>query len=129
MDVREYAERAVQELLSADAVLPEQFWGSEGNARSSSGEVSLMWAVFADGIDCYRRNAHASSLRQRTEFKEAEFWVLATDWDWPFSFVNLCEAFGFDPVAVRGALERWKHQGTERGFRRQRFRPVALHAA
>lgn len=129
MDARECAERAVQDLLSADTVLPEQFWASDGGAFSPSGERGLMWAVFADGIDCYRRNAHATSLRQRTEFKEAEYWVFSTDWDWPFSFVNLCEAFGFDPMAVRGALERWKSQRAGGAFRRQRFRPATLHAA
>ena len=129
MDMCECAERAIQELLSADTVLPEQFWASEGGSFSPSGERWLMWAVFADGIDCYRRNAHATSVRERTEFKEAEHWVLSTDWDWPFSFVNLCEAFGFDPAAVRGALERCKRRSADGAFRRQRFRPVTLHAA
>ncbi|MFQ5666854.1 MAG: hypothetical protein ACE5I7_10535 [Candidatus Binatia bacterium] len=129
MDRREITEPMLQRLLAANAVLPEQFWSVEGSATERSGEQALMWAVLADGIECYRRNAHAASLQQRSEFLEAEAWIFSTDWDWPFSFVNLCEAFGFDPAAVREVLERWKHKRTGKAVRRQRFRPVTLHAA
>jgi hypothetical protein len=128
MDPREGSEGVLQELLSADSVLPEQFWTFGEVTTHLSGERALMWAVFADGIEAYRRNAHGTSLRQRTEFKEAEGWVFSTDWDWPFSFVNLCETFGFSPGGVRQALENWKSQRSQR-FRRQRFRAVTLHAA
>ena len=68
-------------------------------------------------------------LQHRAEFAEAECWVFTTDWDWPFSFVNLCELFGFDPEAVRRALRAWKRAGRDAALRRQRFRPVTLHAA
>jgi len=129
MEPSEHSERVVEELLSADAVFPEQFWGCRDGTIPLSGERALMWAVFTDAIDCYRRYAHASSLRGRTEFKEVESWVLGTDWDWPFSFVNLCEAFGFDPAGVRSALARWRSDRAARVVPRQRFRPVALRAA
>jgi len=129
MDPREGSEGVLAELLGADSVLPEQFWNAHDGTTHLSGERGLMWAVFADGIDAYRRNAHGTSLRQRTEFKEAEVWVLSTDWDWPFSFVNLCETFGFNPFGVRQALETFKNRRNSGRFRRQRFRPVTLHAA
>jgi hypothetical protein len=125
MDVRELAEPVIQELLGATAVLPEQFW-AQGPGHPC-GERALMWAVFADGIECYRRNAHPTSLEQEIEFEEAERWVWSTDWDWPFSFVNLCEAFGFDPAGLRQALLSWR--GRRSAFRRQRFRHSALRAA
>lgn len=129
MDPREGAEPGLRELLGADAVLPEQFWANADGSIHHSGERALMWAVFTDGIECYRRNAHARSTLRRAEFKEAEHWVFCTDWDWPFSFVNLCEVFGFDPDGVRHALQRWKRDARQNGFQRQRFRPVTLHAA
>jgi hypothetical protein len=125
MDVRELAEPVLQELLAATAVLPEQF-GPQGLGRPC-GERALMWAVLADGIECYRRNAHPVSMQQSIEFEDAERWVWTTDWDWPFSFVNLCEAFGFDPAAVRQALRAWRRR--RRAFRHQRFRQSALRAA
>ncbi len=86
-----------------------------------------MWAVLADGIECYRRNAHPTSMQQEVDFEEAEQWVWSTDWDWPFSFVNLCEVFGFDPARVRRALGRWRERRSP--LRRQRFRQGALRAA
>lgn len=129
MDPRECANRAVQDLLAADFVLPEQFWGVLDSTVRLSGERALMWAVLADGIECYRRNAHATSVQQRGAFAEAECWIARSDWDWPFSFVNLCEAFGFDPAGVRCALRRWKNAQDRRTIRRQRFRPVTLNAA
>ena len=30
------------------------------------------------------------------------------DYDWPFSFVNVCETLGIDPAALRSALLDWK---------------------
>lgn len=129
MDTRDFAERAVQGLLGADAVMPEQFWTSGDATVRLSGEQALMWAVLADGIESYRRYAHATSTLRREEFAEAERWVMSTDWDWPFSFVNLCGVFGLDPGAVREALVRWKHQAARGALRRQRFRPATLRAA
>jgi len=129
MDPREWAERAVQGLLAAAAVMPEQFWAAGAGAIRLSGEQALMWAVLVDGIESYRRCAHATSALRREEFREAERWLLSSDWDWPFSFVNLCDVFGMNPSAVRQALARWKAQRTGGALRRQRFRPVALRAA
>ncbi len=129
MNAHEEAEVVLENLLGVDTLLPEQFWGGHDDTTNLSGERALMWAVFADGIDTYRRSAHAGSLRQRADFEEAEDWVLSTDWEWPFSFVNLCETFGFNPDGVRHALLRWKEECHRGAFRRQRFRPVTLHAA
>ena len=129
MDPREYAAPVLRELLNADSVLPEQFWTNIAGSIQRSGEHALMWAVFADGIECYRRNAHAVSVQRRIEFSEAERWLFSTDWDWPFSFVNLCETFGFNPAGVRSALLRWKRDHVRNAFRRQRYRPVTQHAA
>ncbi|HEX7406684.1 MAG TPA: hypothetical protein VF515_03430 [Candidatus Binatia bacterium] len=125
----ETAESAVQELLGAHAVLPEQFWTQQGGPRRACGERALMWAVLADGIDCYRRNAPPTSALRQMEFEEAERWVLDTDWDWPFSFVNLCETFGLDPAGVRHALRCWRNREHHEAYRRQRYRSGALRAA
>lgn len=121
-------ESLLHDLFGPDFVIPEQFYGPDDNALRLSGERALMWAVFADGIDAYRRNACQLTRRERIEFREAERWILTTNWEWAFSFVNLCEVFGFSPAAVRASLRMWK-QGQAAPFRRQRFRPVTLHAA
>jgi len=125
----EATEMLVQHLLAADGILPEEFWASAHGSIHRSGERALMWAVFADGIDSYRRNASATGGHRRLEFAETESWFLHTDWDWPFSFVNLCEVFGFDPAGVRRVLRRWRLDHIEQSCRRQRFRPVARQTA
>ena len=129
METSARSEAVVEHLLAADTVLPEQFWKSGHGSIHLSGERGLMWAAFTDGIDSYRRNAGAASMERRVEFLETEQWLWRTDWDWPFSFVNLCEAFGFDPAGVRGMLERWRQEHARETFRRKRFRPVTRDAA
>ena len=129
MDTNARTELVVEELLAADRMMPEQFWRSEYGSVHRSGERGLMWAVFTDGIDSYRRNAGAKALHRRIEFLETESWLLRTDWDWPFSFVNLCEVFGFDPAGVRRVLQRWRQEHARDACRRQRFRPVTRHPA
>lgn len=126
MDAMARTELVIGHLLSDD-LLPEHFWKPEHGSVHRSAERALMWAVFTDGLDSYRRNADAASVDRRTEFLETESWLSRTDWDWPFSFANLCEAFGFDPAGVRQMLRRWRQERARQGGRRQRFRPVTRH--
>ena len=67
MNAHEEAEVVLENLLGVDTLLPEQFWGVHDDTTNLSGERALMWAVFADGIDTYRRSAHAGSVRQRAD--------------------------------------------------------------
>lgn len=129
MDTRDLsATMTLQDLLEANVVLPEQFFTSSGKSQST-GERALMWAVFADGIESYRRHAFATTTAGKVAFLEAESWIFQNDWDWPFSFVNLCALFGFDPAGVRRALLRWRRAQAKPVLPRQRFRPAALRAA
>ena len=121
--VAERAESAASELFSPDVLLPEQFY--ELNKGSEmSGERALQWAVFADGIDSYRRLAQTHSRAGRRELAKLKVWITRSDWDWLYSFVNLCSTFGFDPNAVRQALARFD-EATEQPTRRRRFRHAA----
>jgi len=128
MEARLTSEAAVQTMMAADAVLPEQFFRPERGTIYTSGERGLMWAVFADGIESYRRNVAAKSPERKLEFMEAEHWVLSNDCDGPFSFVNLCQMFGFSAPGIRAALTTWKCQQRRPALRRQRFRPVLMSA-
>ena len=120
-------ESLLHELFGPDFVLPEQFYACDDNATRLSGERALMWAVFADGIECYRRSMRQATRRERFDFREAERWIMKNEWGWAFSFVNLCEMFGFNPAAVRAALRKRPDDAMD--SRRQRFRPITLHAA
>jgi len=116
-------EAAVSNLLSPDVLLPSQFYGEPTTTRLT-GERALQWAVFADGIDSYRRLSRGRSRAAQRELARLKVWVMRSDWNWLYSFVNLCAAFGFDPNAVRQALARFEEE-QEQPQRRRRYRHAA----
>jgi hypothetical protein len=99
---------SLAELFTPDFVLPEQFF--EGARRDSyiSGEKALMLAVLEDGIRCFQEHLRNPRSNPRLLSREAEDWIRAVDYDWPFSFNNVCETLGIAPSALRGALLTWK---------------------
>ncbi len=88
--------------------LPAQLFCDRLLVGKTSGEMALKWAVFADGLRQYCRLVVDLSAETSPEFAEEEEWILADDEEWPFSFVNLCEDFGFNPQLVRSLLAAWK---------------------
>jgi hypothetical protein len=78
--------------------------------RKSYGEPEekLMLAVLDDAIACFQKYAFARDRKGKVLFQEAEEWVQATNHDWPFSFVNVCEILGFAPDYLRQGLGQWK---------------------
>ena len=67
-----------------------------------------MLAVLDDAIACFQKYAFARDRKGKVLFQEAEEWVQATNHDWPFSFVNVCEMLGFAPDYLRQGLAEWK---------------------
>jgi hypothetical protein len=41
-------------------------------------------------------------------FADAQAWILESNSEWIFSFVNCCEALGIEPDYLRQGLLRWK---------------------
>lgn len=99
---------ALAELFQPDIVLPEQFFQGARRDSYASGEKALMLAVLEDGIRCFQEHLRNPRSNPRLLSKEAEEWIRAVDYDWPFSFNNVCEVLGIDPAALRGALLAWK---------------------
>ena len=99
---------SLADLFAPDFVLPAQFF--EGARRDSlaSGEKALMLAVLEDGIRCFQEHLRNPRSNPRLLSQQAEAWIRAVDYDWPFSFNNVCETLGIDPSALRGALLAWK---------------------
>ena len=98
------------DLFTPDIVLPEQF--TQGVRRDSyiSGEKALMLAVLEDGIRCFQEHLRNPRSNPRLLSQEAETWIKSVDYDWPFSFNNVCETLGIDPDALRSSLLNWKNQ-------------------
>jgi len=66
-----------------------------------SPELALMLAVLEDAVACYRRTLKRPRQNPEILARQAEFWVRLEDWEAPFSFNNICDALGLDPVATR----------------------------
>jgi len=90
-------------------VLPEQIFDGPRKDANFSPERALMLAVLEDGIRCFREFANGRSVHARQRSREAEQWLRAKDWDWPFSFNNVCDCLGLDPDYLRGRLLRLKY--------------------
>lgn len=92
-------------LIEAEFILPSQLEGSSVACRT--GEFSLLWAVFTDGVYCYCREV----LRGTTDslaYREVERWIFRPNSDAITSFSSLCELFGIDVRRMRRALMRFR---------------------
>jgi hypothetical protein len=99
---------SLADLFAPDIVLPEQFFEGARRDSQASGEKALMLAVLEDGIRCFQEHLRNPRSNPRLLSQQAETWIRAVDYDWPFSFNNVCETLGIDPGALRGALLDWK---------------------
>ena len=84
---------------ASECMLPSQLV----RGRVLSAEEQLAFAVLASGIE----DASGGPGASRGSGSRARCWAEAVDWmendDWvhPFSFISLCELFGFDAVGIR----------------------------
>lgn len=104
--------------LEPDLVLPEQFFAEQ--APNWSGELSLLWTVFSDGIETFRKEVLLG--RERSEaFLETLAWMEVKNDDSIFSFEKLCELFKVNATNARRTLYAWRE--------RQHVAPAAARAA
>ena len=99
---------SLADLFAPDIVLPEQFFEGARRDSQASGEKALMLAVLEDGIRCFQEHLRNPRSNPRLLSQQAETWIRAVDYDWPFSFNNVCETLGIDPSALRSCLLAWK---------------------
>ena len=91
--------------LEPETLLPEQFFADQ--QPNWSGELSLMWTVFTDGIEAYRKEVLAGNEGSELYLETIE-WIQLRGSDSIFGFESLCETFGFNPDWVRAALVTWR---------------------
>ncbi|NOT53396.1 MAG: hypothetical protein HOP18_02215 [Deltaproteobacteria bacterium] len=87
-----------------DVLSSNQFFSDRVPAGENANELVLKWAVFTDGLQRYSTLAADPDAHFTEEFQEEEAWLLDDDREWPFSFVNLSETFGFQTASLRGSL-------------------------
>ena len=81
-------------------------------------EKRLMFAVLEEAVECFQEYAFPRNRKEELLFKDAEDWILKDDHEWPFSFINICEAFDMDPDYLRTGLLRWKRRAMRERSRR-----------
>jgi hypothetical protein len=81
-------------------------------------ERVLMLAVLEDAIICFQDNVTAVGGKPGVLFKEAEDWILNEDDSYLYSFENICDELGFDPMYLRQGLIDWKEVALTKSTRK-----------
>ncbi len=115
--------------IAPEVILPAQFFDGP---RALQPERRLMLAVLENAIaELLRiRGRRIESLPRHT--REVEEWIASDARDWPFAFVNICDALGIDPDYVRsGVLSPFSRarQASGRGGVARRRVPFRREAA
>ncbi len=119
---------SLADLLGPDVILPQQFFDGPRGDSDFSPEKALMLAILEDAIRCFQEYFRTTRARPRMLSRQAERWIRTRDWNWPFSFNNVCDALGIDPDCMRDALLRMKyeHLMAEQSPRGRTARPARL---
>jgi hypothetical protein len=93
-----------EEVLALEPALPSQFHDIWSRSRYVSPERALVLAVLEQALGDLEKYRYATRRRQQRLYMEAYKWVTSDDREWPYSFVNLCEALSMSPESVREQL-------------------------
>ena len=67
-----------------------------------------MVAVLEEALADYQRCWKARDKKGMERFADAQAWILESNSEWIFSFVNCCEVLGVEPGYLRQGLLCWK---------------------
>ena len=93
--------------FEADILAAEDF-ARIYRSRPLSPERELMVAVLEEALADYQRCWKARDKKGMERFADAQAWILESDSEWIFSFINCCEALGIEPGYLRQGLIRSK---------------------
>ena len=119
--------------FEADILAAEDF-ARIHRSRPLSPERELMAAVLEEALADYQRCWKARDKKAMERFADAQAWILESDSEWIFSFVNCCEALGIEPGYLRQGLLRSKQGKHTRpssaaAIQRQKTQPKRLRQA
>ena len=90
-----------------DMLASQQYLKNYRRTNPVQPEKALLFAVMAEAVETYQRFAFSESPRQQRLFNEAKAWLWGEESGSLFSFGNICEVFGLDPVFLRRGLMQW----------------------
>ncbi len=102
---RPLREVSVTSLLQVDMLAPQQYQQAM-RGKLCQPEQELMLAVLKDAICCFQGCPSTRDKMRTRLYLEARKWLMEEDSDWPFSFANICDAFGLSPQHLRAGLLR-----------------------
>jgi hypothetical protein len=105
--------------LAPSTVLASQFF--EVGAAVLQPEKRLMLAVLENAAWLILRDPRAHDSRARRRAAEAAAWVESDATDWPFTFLNVCNAVGLTPEWIRAGLRRRAGNSPARGAQSTHF--------
>ena len=92
---------------------PSRIWedtdiAADAAHASLKPEKRLMLTVLLDAARILQRQARAEHQCGVTPPSEVEKWFAGDNTDWPFSFMNICEALGLNASRLRSGLASWR---------------------
>jgi hypothetical protein len=105
---REETARGTGVDLEPETILPAQYFSNVQLDASLQPEKRLMLAVLEDAVGTFQKYVNARDRRAQALFAETEDWFASADDEWPYSFVNICNALGLEADFLRGGLWRWR---------------------
>lgn len=83
---------------------PDKNDGTTDAGAASLPEVALAKGVLLQAKRDLRRFAAAEDRIGREIYTDAQSWVTANDFTWPYSFQNICKALRLSPESLRAEL-------------------------
>ena len=93
-----------ESVMVPDPALPAQVYHLWHHSRALAPERALALAVLVQAVLDVQRFQASGLAHHRRLHDQALEWMAAETRDWPYSFVNLCDAFNLDVGEVRAAL-------------------------
>jgi len=94
----------MRSLSEFDILAPQRYSDQWLGTSGLQPEKSLMLAVLLDTAECFQKYALLRDEYTNRVFRDTEDWIFQDNHEWPFSFINICEALGIDPQYFRKGL-------------------------
>ncbi len=103
-------------LVEIDVLANHNYFKVYRQIKPGESERKLMLAVLVDAVQTYQKFVVSTSTRGKVLFRETETWFWSQDSDGLFSFLHICEVFGFDAALFRRALLKWRENRKTQGW-------------
>jgi hypothetical protein len=100
----------ITSLFEPDTLASTHYFQNFRRKAALEPEKRLMLSMLEDAVRSFQIYLTARRGRGKRLFNEAEEWIMMTDDQWIFSFVNVCDSLGFNPEYIRQGLRRWKQK-------------------